>query len=406
MKVADPEQALVSVKKEFGEHGGLVPSVERSSTFTVMGSQTMSEIFSGEKGPDTGGCFLYSRSFNPTVQVLSRSLAAMEGTEAAICTASGMSAISCTLMQICKHGDHIVASNAIYGGTHAFLNSLLPEVNINTTFVDITDLAAVEAAIKPNTKVIYTEAIGNPTLCVADIKALSAISIKNNLKLVVDNTFSPMILTPGNFGADVIVYSMTKYINGASDLIAGAICADKQFIGDLMDLHTGRVMLLGPTIDPRVAFDIQQRLPHLALRMREHGIRALAMAKMLKELGVKVNYPGLEDHPQFELATRTINEGYGCGGIFTIDCESSKKANELMDSLQNDEDFGYLAVSLGSSDTLMSCSSTSTSSELSEEEQNEAGLSPGLVRLSAGITGALEDRMAQLKRSVSNVLLS
>jgi methionine-gamma-lyase len=406
MKIHNPEQALVSVKREFGEHGGVVPSVERSSAFTVMDSQTMPEIFSGEKGPESGGCFLYSRSSNPTVQVLSRYLAAMEGTDAAICTSSGMSAISCALMQLCKHGDHIVASNTIYGGSHALLKSLFPEININTTFVDMTDSSAVEAVIQPNTKVIYTESIGNPTLRVADIKTLASISKKNDLKLVVDNTFSPMILTPSNFGADVVVYSMTKYINGASDLIAGAICANKQFIAELMDLHTGRVMLLGPTIDPRVAFDIMQRLPHLALRMREHGKRALAMAKMLREIGVKVIYPGLNDHPQFDLTTRIINKEYGYGGILAIDCHTPKKAGELMDSLQNDEGFGYLAVSLGYSDTLMSCSSTSTSSEISQEEQSKAGLSPGLVRLSIGISGSLEDRMEQLRRSVNKVLLS
>lgn len=402
----NPEQALVNVKREFGEHGGVVPSVDRSATFTVMESQTMPEIFNGEKGPETGGCFLYSRSFNPTVQVLSRSLAAMEGTEAAICTASGMAAISSALMQLCKHGDHIVASDTIYGGSHALLNSLLREININTTFVDITDISAVKAAVQSNTKVIYTESIGNPTLRVADIETLASVSKENNLKLVVDNTFSPMIITPGRFGADVIVYSMTKYINGASDLIAGAICADKAFIADLMDLNTGRVMLLGPTMDPRVAFDIIQRLPHLGIRIREHGRRALVMAKMLKEVGVKVIYPGLKDHSQSDLIHQLINEEYGFGGILAIDCQTSEKAGELMDVLQNEEDFGYMAVSLGYSDTLMSCSSSSTSSEISVEDQDKAGLSPGLVRLSVGITGSLEDRLEQLKRAVDKVLLS
>ncbi len=406
MKLYNPEQALVSAKREFGEHGGVVPSVDRSATFTVMESQTMSEIFNGKKGPGAGGCFLYSRSFNPTVQVLSRYLAAMEGTEAAICTSSGISAISCALMQLCKHGDHIIASDTIYGGTHALLNSLFREINIQTTFVDITDISAVISAIQPNTKVIYTESIGNPTLRVADIGTLASISKENQLKLVIDNTFSPMIITPSKLGADIVVYSMTKYINGASDLIAGAICADKQFIADLMDLHTGRVMLLGPTMDPRVAFDIIQRLPHLALRIREHGRRASMMAKMLKEIGVSVIYPGLRDHPQFNLTSQQINEKYGFGGILAIDCHTSKKAGELMDALQNEEDFGYMAVSLGYSDTLMCCSSTSTSSEISEEDQNKAGLSPGLVRLSVGITGDLEVRMEQLKRAVDKILLS
>ncbi len=271
MKTYNPEQALLSARREFGEHGGVAPSISRSATFTVMHPETMPEIFSGLKGPEQGGCFLYSRHFNPTVDVLSRYLAAMEGTEAAVCTASGMSAIACAIMQICKSGDHIVASESIYGGTHALLNSLLPQMNISTTFVDITDLAAVQHAILSETKVIYTETMGNPTLRIADIPSLSKIAQKDNIKLVVDNTFSPLIFTPKILGADVVVYSLTKYINGASDLIAGAICGDKSFILDLMDLHTGRVMLLGPTMDPRVAFDLIQRIPHLPIRMKEHS---------------------------------------------------------------------------------------------------------------------------------------
>ncbi|MFN2358906.1 MAG: aminotransferase class I/II-fold pyridoxal phosphate-dependent enzyme, partial [Desulfotignum sp.] len=281
MESYNPENALLQARREFGEHGGVAPSISRSATFTVMHPGTMPEIFSGRKGPEQGGCFLYSRHFNPTVDVLSRYLAAMEGTEAGICTASGMSAISCAIMQLCKSGDHIVASECIYGGSHALLKSLLPQMSIKTTFVDITDLEAVKAAITPDTKVIYTETMGNPTLRIADIPALSGIAHEKNIKLVVDNTFSPLIFTPKVLGADVVVYSLTKYINGASDLIAGAVCGDKSFILDLMDLHTGRVMLLGPTMDPRVAFDVVQRIPHLPIRMREHSRRGAAMAKML-----------------------------------------------------------------------------------------------------------------------------
>ncbi len=404
MKTYNPEQALLSARREFGEHGGVAPSISRSATFTVMHPETMPEIFSGLKGPEQGGCFLYSRHFNPTVDVLSRYLAAMEGTEAAVCTASGMSAIACAIMQICKSGDHIVASESIYGGTHALLNSLLPQMNISTTFVDITDLAAVQHAILSETKVIYTETMGNPTLRIADIPSLSKIAQKDNIKLVVDNTFSPLIFTPKILGADVVVYSLTKYINGASDLIAGAICGDKSFILDLMDLHTGRVMLLGPTMDPRVAFDLIQRIPHLPIRMKEHSRRGAAMAEMLKDMGVKVTYPGLPDHPQNKLAGQISNESYGLGGILAIDCGSRDKAETLMDVLQNEESFGMIAVSLGYFDTLISCSGSSTSSEIDIEDQQKMGLSPGLLRIALGYTGSLDTRLVQLKRAVKKVL--
>lgn len=404
MESYNPENALLQVRREFGEHGGVAPSISRSATFTVMHPGTMPELFSGRKGPEQGGCFLYSRHFNPTVDVLSRYLAAMEGTEAGICTASGMSAISCAIMQLCKSGDHIVASECIYGGSHALLKSLLPQMSIKTTFVDITDLEAVKAAIIPDTKVIYTETMGNPTLRIADIPALSGIAHEKNIKLVVDNTFSPLIFTPKVLGADVVVYSLTKYINGASDLIAGAVCGDKSFILDLMDLHTGRVMLLGPTMDPRVAFDVVQRIPHLPIRMREHSRRGAAMAKMLKEMNVKVTYPGLPSHPQHELAGKLGNDGYGFGGILALDCGTRKKAEELMDVLQNEESFGMIAVSLGYFDTLISCSGSSTSSEIDIEEQQKMGLSPGLLRIALGFTGDLDIRLAQMKRAVKKVL--
>ncbi len=406
MQSYNPEQALLNARREFGEHGGVAPSVSRSATFTVMHPDTMPEIFEGLKGPEEGGCFLYSRHFNPTVDVLSRYLAAMEGTQAAVCTASGMSAISCALLQVCKSGDHIVASETIYGGTHALLESLLPQMNITTTFVNITDLEAVKSAITRDTRVIFTETMGNPTLNIADIPALSTEAHDKKIKLIVDNTFSPMIFSPHGLGADVVVYSLTKYINGASDLIGGAICGESQFIQELMNLHTGRVMLLGPTMDPRVAFDVIQRLPHLTIRIREHGLRAIAMAQMLKAMAVKVIYPGLKDHPQHQLAKQLGNAGYGFGGILAIDCGSSEKAEALMEVLQNEEKFGLIAVSLGYFDTLISCSGSSTSSEIDLEDQQKMGLSPGLLRIALGYTGNLDIRLEQMKRAVEKVLFS
>jgi methionine-gamma-lyase len=406
MQSFNPEQALLEARREFGEHGGVTPSISRSSTFTVMEPSTMPEIFQGIRGPDKGGCFLYSRHFNPTVDVLARYLAAMEGTESAVCTASGMAAISSTLLQLCKIGNHIVSSDSVYGGTHALLDRLFLEMGITTTFVDQADTAAFENAIEPNTRVIYTETVGNPTLKVADIPALSRLARDRGIILVVDNTFTPLIVTPAKLGADIVVTSMTKFVNGASDLLAGAICADKDFVYELMDLHTGRIMLLGPTMDPRSAFDLIQRLPHLSIRMREHSARAMAIAANLQELGVQVTYPGLPSHGQHELIKSMINPGFGYGGVLTIDCHTKVRAEELLSVLQNQEQFGLIAVSLGYYDTLMSCSSSSTSSEIPPEDQATMGLSPGLVRLSIGITGSLETRLQQIERAVRTVGLA
>jgi len=398
----NPEQAMCTVRREFGEHGGVAPSISRSSTFTVLEPGTMPEIFEGIRGPEKGGCFLYSRHFNPTLDVLARYLAAMEGTEKAICTASGMAAIACTLLQLCDHVGHIVSSDTIYGGTHALLDQMFPQMGIHTTMVPADDLDAFAKAITPETRVIYTETIGNPTLKVADIAGLSKLAKKHNAALVVDNTFAPVLISPAKLGADVVVHSMTKFINGASDVIAGTICASEEFAYNLMDLHTGRIMLLGPTMDARVAFDIIQRLPHLPVRMREHSRRAMVIAQHLLELGVPVVYPGLSDHPQHLLMTEMMNRGYGYGGMLTIDCETRDLAEHLMSLLQNQERFGYIAVSLGYYDTLMSCSGSSTSSEIAPEDQDRMGLSPGLLRIAVGYTGSLEERVAQIERALKD----
>lgn len=404
MSSFDPVASLSKVRHEFGEHGGVNMSIEASTTYTVMAAEIMPEIFLGEKGPEQGGCFLYGRHFNPTVYVLGRYLAAIEGTDAGYATSSGISAIACSLMQLCGPGDEIVASNAIYGGTFALLKEFFPlKTGIVVKFVDISNLEEVQEATTDKTKAIFTEAISNPTMVIADIPKLSEMAHKIDAKLVVDNTFSPMILSPAKLGADVVVHSMTKFMGGGSDIIAGAVCASKEFISELMDLHTGAIMLLGPTMDPRVAFDLSLRLPHLGLRMQEHSRRAQFFADKLESLGLEVSYPGLESSPGHGLLESMMNPGFGFGGLFAIDLGTVDRAFEFMNDLQQNEGFGLLAVSLGYFDTLMSCSASSTSSELTEDELNQAGIAPGLVRISIGYTGTLEDRWDQFERALKRV---
>jgi methionine-gamma-lyase len=392
----NPIEDLAHLRHEFGEHGGVNMSVEASSTFTVIDPETMPALFQGRAGPDKG-CYLYGRHFNPTVFNLGRQMAALEGTKAAYCTASGMGAISAVIMCLCNAGDEIVASNAMYGGTFALLHDFLPlKAGIKTCFVDITDPDAVESVLTDKTKLILTESLSNPTLRVADIPSLSVIARRTGIPLVVDNTFSPLILSPARLGADIVVHSITKFISGGSDVIAGAICGSEEFIADLMDLHTGPLMLLGPTMDPFVASGISLRIPHLPLRMKAHSERALEITRRLEDLGLDICYPGLSSHPDHELFGELYCEEYGYGGVFTLDAGNEETANALMACLQNEKRFGYMAVSLGYFDTLMSCSGSSTSSELSDEDKEEAGISSGLVRISIGYTGTLEQRWAQL----------
>ncbi|GKV04016.1 hypothetical protein SLEP1_g16234 [Rubroshorea leprosula] len=400
----DPAAALANARHEFGEHGGVNMSIEASATFTVMEPETMRRMFSGELGPDRD-FFIYSRHFNPTVLNLGRQMAALEGTEAAYCTSSGMSAISSVLLQLCSSGGHVVASQKLYGGTHALLTHFLRRAcNITTSFVDITDHAAVKnAMVEGKTNVLYFEAISNPTLTVADIPALSRMAHDKGVNVVVDNTFAPMVLSPARLGADVVVHSISKFISGGADIIAGAVCGPASLVNSMMDLHQGTLMLLGPTMNAKVAFELSERIPHLGLRMKEHCRRALEYATRMKKLGLKVIYPGLEDHPQHELVKSMANKDYGFGGILSVDLGTEEKANRLMNHLQNSTQFGFMAVSLGYYETLMSCSGSSTSSELSAEEQELAGISPGLVRMSVGYIGTLEQRWSQFEKALSRM---
>jgi methionine-gamma-lyase len=400
----DPLEALADLRHEFGEHGGVNMSIEASTTFTVMDPGTIPEIFQGAKGPDSGGCYLYGRHFNPTVYNLGRQLAALEGTESAYCAASGMGAIAAAILQACQSGDHIVSSNTIYGGTYALFEEFLPQkAKINATLVDINDLDAVADALTDTTRVIYTETISNPTLRVANIPELARLAQAHGALLIVDNTFSPLIISPAELGADVVVHSMTKFISGASDIIAGAVCANGDFVQGLMDLQLGPLMLLGPTMDPNTAFALSMRIPHLGLRMAEHSRRAGYMAEQLQTLGLNVIYPGLANHQDHALARKLFRAEFGFGGVLSLDAGTEEKANDLMERLQNHYGFGYMAVSLGYFDSLMSCSGSSTSSELTEQDKQLAGIPPGLVRLSIGYTGSLQQRWQQLRGALQDV---
>jgi methionine-gamma-lyase len=292
----------------------------------------------------------------------------------------------------------VVASRTVYGGTFAFLHDYLPvKAGVTTTFVDVSDLDAVERAFTKRTRILFCETISNPTLRVADLPRLAEIAHRHGASMVVDNTFAPLIIAPIQLGADVVVHSLTKFMNGASDHIAGAVCGTTAFIMRLMDLHTGSLMLLGPTMDPQVAFDISLRLPHLGLRMAEHSRRALEFSRRLAELNLPVGYPGLPTHPDHTLLTQLANPDFGYGGILTLDLGTRERAFEFMALLQNQHRFGLMAVSLGYSETLMSCSAASTSSEMPDDELEKAGILPGLVRMSIGYTGTLEQRWAQMR---------
>lgn len=376
----------------FGEFGGVNPSISDSSTYTFLSAKTMFDTFEG----NAEGCYLYSRHSSPSNLYLDRALAAMEGTESANVAASGMGAITPTLLQLCGNGDHIVSSRTIYGGTYAFLKNFAPRMGVKTSFVDITKLDVIEAAINQNTKVLYCETVSNPLLEVADIASLSKLAKKYNLTLVVDNTFSPLSVSPIKLGADIVIHSLTKYINGSSDTVGGVVCASQEFINDLKNVNSGASMLLGPTMDSMRSASVMKNLRTLHLRMKQHSYNAAYLADKFEKDGLKTVYPGLKSHPSHKLYSTMINPEYGFGGMMTVDVGSLDIANALMELMQ-EKNLGYLAVSLGFYKTLFSAPGSSTSSEIPAEEQKEMGLSDGLIRFSIGLDNDIERTYQMMK---------
>ena len=384
MMAFDPSSKIQDLRI-LGEFDGVNPSITDSSTYAFSSPGKMKEVF----GTEIEGCFLYSRHWNPINKYLSRALAELECSESALVTGSGMAAISTTVLQICSAGDEIISERTIYGGTYALFKNFLPRFGIKVHFVDVLDMNAVESAISNRTKLIYCESISNPLMEVAEIPELSRIAHQHGIKLVVDNTFTPMIISPLALGADVVVHSLTKFINGTSDCVAGCVCSEKAFIRQMTDINGGASMLLGPVLDSCRAASILKNIHSLHIRLQKHSANALYVAEQFEKLGFRVFYPGLPSHGQHELMKQIINPGFGFGGMLAVDLGDQERADLFMTKMQEHK-VGYLAVSLGYFKTLFTSPSSSTASEIPPEEQEKLGLSDGLVRISVGIDNDIQ----------------
>ena len=369
----------------FGEFGGVNPSITDSATYTFMSPDTMRDRFETEME----GCFLYSRNWNPINKYLSAALAELEASESALVTASGMAAISNTILQICSAGDEIISGRTIYGGTYALFKNFLPRFGIKVHFVDILDTEAIKDTVSQHTKVLYCESISNPLMEVADIPALADIANQYGIKLVVDNTFSPMTIAPLRLGAHIVIHSLTKFINGTSDCVGGCVCSSNEFVNQLTNINGGASMLLGPVLDSYRAASVLKNLHTLHIRIQKHSANALFVAEQFENLGFKVFYPGLPSHGQHKLMKRIMNPQFGFGGMLAVDVGNQENADKLMTRMQ-EEKVGYLAVSLGYFKTLFTSPSSSTASEIPKEEQEKLGLTQGLVRISMGIDNDIE----------------
>ena len=374
--------------------GTLATPIYQTSTFYFDSAEQGGRRFAGEEGG-----YIYSRLGNPTTKVLEDKIAMLEGGEAAAAMSSGMGAISAALWTLLKAGDHVVASKTLYGCTFALLNHGLTRYGVEVDFVDVTDIENVRKAMKKNTKVVYIETPGNPTMRITDIEAVSKIAHEvEGCKVVVDNTFcSPYLQRPLEFGADIVVHSATKYINGHGDVIAGIVVGKEDYINEVKMF--GIKDMTGCVLSPNDAFLMIRGMKTLQIRMDKHCANAMAVVKFLESHPVveKVYYPGLESFEGHELAKKQMSQ---FGGIMAFEVKGGVEAGiKLMNSLK----LCILAVSLGDAETLVEHAASMTHSPYSKEEREAAGISDGLVRISVGLED-VEDIIADLKQGLDQLL--
>lgn len=336
---------------------------------------------------------IYSRFSNPNTTEFIEKLCAMEGTEDGVATASGMAAMFASMAALLSAGDHIIASRSLFGSTHQILNSIFPRFGITHSYVDITaPIEQWEAAIRPETKMLFLETPSNPALDVADLEALGALARKRNLILNVDNCFAtPYLQNPARWGAHIVTHSATKFIDGQGRVIAGAILGTRELIKEVRTFtrHTG------PSLSPFNAWVLSKSLETLAVRMERHCQNALQLARALEGIsGVKsVKYPHLPSHPQYELARKQMKLG---GGIVTFEVEGGiERGRNFLNSLK----MSSLSANLGDTRTIATHPASTTHSKLTDEERAAVGICPGTIRVSVGLED-ITDIIGDIKQAL------
>jgi len=379
------------VKNAFG---ALATPIYQTSTFVFDSAEQGGNRFALKEDG-----YIYSRLGNPTNTVAEEKVAILEGAEAAMSAASGMGAISAALWTALKAGDHVVAAETLYGCTFALLNHGLTRYGVEVSFVDTSDLKAVEKAMKPNTKVVYLETPANPTLKLTDIEAVSKIAHKNEGCLVmVDNTFcTPYTQRPIEFGADVVLHSATKYLNGHGDVIAGFVAGKQEFINNVR--FFGVKDMTGAVLSPFDSYLIIRGLKTLPLRMEKHCENAMKVAEFLEAHPAveKVYYPGLKSFEQYELAKKQMSLP---GGMISFELKGGLEEGK---TVMNNVKICTLAVSLGDAETLIEHAASMTHSPYTQEERLAAGISDGLVRLAVGLEN-VEDIIGDLKQALDLIV--
>jgi len=363
--------------------------IYQTSAFAFESAEAGAALFRGE-----GSGFIYTRLGNPTTDALQNTVAALEHGETALATASGMAAISTTFLGLLKSGDHVVCSHAVYGPTRVLLERELVRFGIRSTFVETSDTDRVRAALEPGTRLLFVETPANPTLTVTDLAACAELARARGALLAVDNTFaSPYLQTPLDLGADIVIHSLTKFINGHSDVVGGMIVLRDP---ELHKRLRAALTILGGTIDPHQAWLVLRGAKTLGLRVAQAQASAQKVAEFLQghKAVAWVCYPGLPEHPQHELARRQMR-GFGA-----MVCFGPKGGFPAVQRVLNRVRLCTLGVSLGGVETLIQHPATMTHASLSDDARTAAGIGPDLVRLALGIEDA-EDIVADLDQALA-----
>lgn len=370
------------------EFGAVVPPIYQTSTFKFKNVNHGARLFSGDENG-----YIYTRMRNPTVEAMEKSVAILESGYAALGCGSGMAAIHTIFAAMLSAGDHVVCSESVYGPTTTLLKTIGARFQVQATFVDSTDLEAVAAAMRPNTKVVFIETPANPTLVVSDIEAIAAIAHASGAALVVDNTFSsPVLQRPLLLGADVVMHSMTKFLNGHADVVAGIIVVNSK---EMYTDFRKTLNQLGGVIDPFNSFLVHRGIKTLKIRMDKHCQNAMAIASWL-ETHPKVawvRYPGLPSHPQHELSKKQMED---FGGMISFELAGGLAAGAAM---MNAVIVCQLAVSLGGVETLIQHPASMTHASMGKDQREQAKITDGLVRLSVGIEN-VDDLIADLSHAL------
>jgi methionine-gamma-lyase len=373
------------------EYGAVVPPIYQTSTFKFKSAEHGASLFAGEeKG------YIYTRMLNPTIEAMENAIAELEGGYKALGCASGMAAIHTIFASLLSSGDHVVCSAAVYGPTITLLNTIMKKFGVETTSVDSANIEAVKKAIKPNTKVIYVETPGNPTLCISDLVEISKIAKSANAKVVVDNTFmSPALQNPLMLGADVVMHSLTKFLNGHADVVGGIIVVKDE---ETYKHFRKTLNQLGGVIDPFNSFLVHRGLKTLAIRMEKHSSNAQKIAEWLENHPLVNNliYPGLKSHPQYELGMKQHKDA---GGMIKFEVEGGIEAGKI---LMNSVQLCQLAVSLGGVETLIQHPASMTHFSMGKDARLAASITDGLVRLSVGIENP-DDLIKDLEQALEKV---